>query len=238
MSVFYEREEEEKMTIENIPSAKTFVEDLTFYNEVINNIDLTKIIKQTDNIQKQRICLLQKIPYTVYKITSFVTSTPLYAIFYKYAIEEITDNELFYKALVHYPFLVDEEKNYNLIKHIINISYNNHVSLLDVINITKIVCYHKYDDLIQDAINLYFNSLSKYSFFDMPITTGTKSLSILPYIVKHGTDEQICQFIDLLIKDRVFIYNPFVWNDVEKLLLQRFSQSKIKSIIDLSNLSI
>ena len=72
----------------------------------------------------------------------------------------------------------------------------------------------------------------------MPITTGTKSLSILPYIVKHGTDEQICQFIDLLIKNRVFIYNPFVWNDVEKLLLQRFSQSKIKSIIDLSNLSI
>ena len=29
MSVFYEREEEEKMTIENIPSTKTFVEDLT-----------------------------------------------------------------------------------------------------------------------------------------------------------------------------------------------------------------
>ena len=42
MSVFYEREEEEKMTIENISSAKTFAEDLTFYNEVINNIDLFK----------------------------------------------------------------------------------------------------------------------------------------------------------------------------------------------------
>ena len=220
----------------NIPNATSFIEDLNFCETNTCQDYINEIITRT-RYREEKFVLLHKIPYTIFKMTPCSVRTPLHAIYSKYSIDEITDNQVFFSTIEYYPLSAVDKNNEIILRHVIDIlCIKNDVCITFIIKLMKIVFTYKYDDLISKVIKLYFDILLTFDFYNAPLCVATDSIPLFPYIIRYATDDQVYSFIDFLNKDKAL--NSFIWKDVEPVFLERYDKNKIDSWLNLSNLSM
>ena len=219
----------------NIPYVTSFAEDAIFFKTNTCQDYLNEIITLSQ-YREERFVLLHKIPYTIFRMTPFTVRTPLHAIYSKYSINEITDNQVFFSTIEYYPLSAVEKNNEVILRHVIDIlCIKNDVSITFIIKLMKIVFTYQYLDLIPIVIKLYFDILLTFDFNDAPVCVASDSIPLFPYIIRYATDNQVYSFIDFLNKDKAL--NSFIWKDVEPVFLERYDKSKINAWLNLSNLS-